>query len=65
MTILHSLVGLHERLAADGTAPAFGFSRENISYAIVLSPDGKVVDVQDLRDTAGRMPTSQRSTRMR
>ncbi len=55
MTILHSLVGLHERLVADGTAPAFGFSRENISYGVVLSPDGEVVDVQDIRDTSGRM----------
>ena len=60
MTILHSLVGLHERLAANGTAPAFGFSRENISYAIVLSPDGEVVDVQDIRDTSGRMPRPSR-----
>ena len=55
MTILHSLVGLHERLVADGTAPAFGFSRENISYGVVLSPDGEVVDVQDIRDASGRM----------
>lgn len=60
MTILHSLVGLHERLTAGGTAPAFGFSRENISYAIVLSPDGAVVDVQDIRDTSGRMPRPSR-----
>ena len=60
MTILHSLVGLHERLAADGTAPAFGFSRENISYAVVLSPDGEVVDVQDIRDTSGRTPRPSR-----
>ena len=62
MTILHSLVGLHERLVADGTAPAFGFSRENISYAVVLSPDGEAVDVQDLRDTSGR--TSRPSRRV-
>ncbi len=60
MTILHSLVGLHERLVADGTAPAFGFSRENTSYAIVLSPDGGVVDVQDIRDTSGRTPRPSR-----
>ena len=60
MTILHSLVGLHERLVADGTAPAFGFSRENISYAIVLSPVGEVVDVQDVRDTSGRTPKPSR-----
>ena len=60
MTILHSLVGLHERLAADGEAPAFGFSRENISYAIVLSPDGEVVDVEDFRDTSAKTPTPSR-----
>lgn len=60
MTILHSLVGLHERFAADGTAPAFGFSRENISYAITLSRDGDVVDVQDVRDTDGRTPRPSR-----
>ena len=60
MTILHSLVGLHERLAADGTAPAFGFSRENISYAIILSLDGRVADVRDIRDTAGKTPRPSR-----
>lgn len=60
MTILHSLVGLHERLATDGTAPAFGFSRENISYAIVLSPDGEVVDVQDIRDASEKTPRPSR-----
>ena len=60
MTILHSLVRLHERLAADGAAPAFGFSRENISYAIVLTRDGEVVDVQDLRDPTDRTPRPSR-----
>ena len=60
MTILHSLVGLHKRLAADGTAPAFGFSREDISYAIVLSPAGTAVDVQDLRDPSAKTPKPSR-----
>ena len=60
MTILHSLVGLHERLAAEGTAPAFGFSRENISYAIVMSPNGDVIDVQDLRHTSAGTPRPSR-----
>lgn len=60
MTILNSLVGLHERLAADGTAPAIGFSRENISYAVVLSLDGEVVDVQDIRDTSAGKPRPKR-----
>ena len=65
MTILHSLVGLYERLAADDAAPdeaapAFGFSRENISYAILLSQDGDVVDVLDIRDTSGKKPRPRR-----
>lgn len=60
MTILHSLVRLHERLVADGAAPAFGFSRENISYAIVLTRDGEVVDVQDLRNPIDRPPRPSR-----
>ena len=60
MTILESLVGLYERLATAGTAPAFGFSRENVSYAIVFSQDGDVVDVQDIRDTSGRRPRPSR-----
>ncbi len=62
MTILHSLVGLHQRLAAEKTNPTapYGFSRENISYAIVLSPSGEPMDVQDLRDTAGKTPKPSR-----
>ena len=56
MTILNSLVGLYERLAADETAPAVGFSRENISYAVILSLAGEVVDVQDIRDTSTGKP---------
>lgn len=62
MTILGSLVGLYERLAADGEVPAFGFSRENVSYAIVLSPDGRVEDVRDMRDTSGKKPSPGRLT---
>ena len=60
MTILSSLVGLYERLADDGTAPAAGFSRENISYAVVLSPAGEAVDVQDVRDTSTGKPRPSR-----
>ena len=60
MTILNSLVGLYGRLAADGTAPAVGFSRENISYAVVLSPAGEVVDVHDVRDTSSGKPKPSR-----
>ena len=60
MTILESLVGLHKRLAAGGTAPAFGFSRENVSYVIDFSQDGSEVGVQDIRDTSVRPPRPRR-----
>ncbi len=51
MTVLASLASLHERLAAEGAAPPFGFSRENVSFCIVLGPTGAVVGVDDLRES--------------
>lgn len=33
-----------------------GYSQEKISYAIVLSPGGDVIDVLDIRDTSGKKP---------
>ena len=57
MTILQALASCHDRLAAKGETPAYGFSNERISYAIVLSPDGeKAVDVVPLLDTSGKKP---------
>ena len=56
MTVLHALTSLHERLRSTGRAPAFGFSSENISFAVVLAPDGTVIDTQDRRDTSGKTP---------
>ncbi|MCY3841521.1 MAG: type I-C CRISPR-associated protein Cas8c/Csd1 [Gammaproteobacteria bacterium] len=56
MTVLQALAGLHERLSATGEAPAFGFSRENISYAILIPLHGAGVDVQDIRDTSETVP---------
>ena len=60
MSILHSLTGLHDRLEASDRAPSYGFSRENISYAIVLSPEGSLSDVLDLRDTSAKTPRPRR-----
>lgn len=60
MSILHSLAGLYDRLESNDRAPTFGFSRENISYAVVLSPNGSPVDVLDLRDMSGRTPRPRR-----
>lgn len=60
MTVLQAMAGLHERLSATGEAPAYGFSRENISYAILIPLDGAGVDVQDIRDTSDRVPRPKR-----
>jgi len=56
MTILQALNGYYDRMAARGEAEPPGYSREKIGYVILLSPDGGVVDVQDIRDTTGKKP---------
>lgn len=45
MSILQSLAAYYERL---DEPPRFGYSQENISYALLLSPGGRIVDVQPL-----------------
>lgn len=60
MSILHSLIALYDRLELSGNAPSYGFSRENISYAIVLSPEGSLSDVHDLRDMSAKTPRPRR-----
>ena len=60
MSILHSLTSLYDRLESSGKAPSYGFSRENISYAIVLSPEGSLLDVHDLRDISAKTPRPRR-----
>jgi CRISPR-associated protein Csd1 len=54
MTILQSLNRYYDRMAARGEAEAPGFSREKISFVIVLSPEGEPVDVTDLRVQSGK-----------
>ncbi len=56
MTILQSLDGYYDRMAKRGEAEASGFSREKVSFAIVLSEEGDPVDVVDLRDLSGKTP---------
>lgn len=56
--ILQALNSYYQRLLArgeKGLAP-FGYSPEKISYEILLTPDGQVVDVNDIRDTSGKKP---------
>lgn len=54
MTILQSLERYYGRMAARGEVEQFGFTRENISYVLVLSVDGSVRDVQDRRVQSGK-----------
>lgn len=56
--ILQALNAYYGRLAEDpevGIAPP-GYSRENISFALVLGPRGGVVRVMDLREPDGKKP---------
>lgn len=59
MTILQALAERYERLAEEGKAPVAGFAPAQLSFAIVLNPDGGVVAVDDLRTAdKKRRPTS-------
>ena len=49
MTILAALNHYYDRLGATGAVPVYGYSNEKISFAILLSIKGDVVDIQDLR----------------
>lgn len=56
--ILTALNDYYDRLAAqpDSTIAPLGYSYEKISFGLVLSPEGKLVDVLDLRDTSNKKP---------
>lgn len=54
MTVLQALDGYYDRMAARGEAEPPGYSREKISFRIVLSPGGEPVQVIDLRQLSGR-----------
>lgn len=54
--ILEALTRQYQRLIERdeaGLSP-FGYSQEKISYALVLSKEGQVIDVQPLMDTSGK-----------
>lgn len=56
--ILQALNRYYERLIeqqAEDVAPA-GCSPEKISFEMLLTPDGNVVQVNDIRDTSGKKP---------
>ena len=52
--ILQDLNALYEREAAAGKIVAYGTSMERVTWVLVISEKGKVVDVEDRRD--GKMP---------
>lgn len=59
--ILQALADYYQRLLErreEGLAP-FGYSSEKISYEILLAADGRVVQVNDIRDTTGKKPVPQ------
>lgn len=56
MTILQALAGYYDRMAARGEAEPPGFSRERISFAVVIDAQGRPVAVDDLRDATGKRP---------
>ncbi len=57
MTVLQALNDHYGRLVAENEAPSYGYSDGPVSYAIVLSPDGKAVDVMPLLDTSSKKPS--------
>ena len=59
MTVLQSLHNYYDRMAARGEADAPGFSREKISLRVVLSPEGVVQRVLDIRE-----PSKKRAPQM-
>ena len=61
--ILSSLAHYYQRLADTPDAvtgfarvPSYGFSDEKISYVLVLSRDGQLLDVNNIMDTSGEKP---------
>ncbi len=56
MTVLQSLVRYYDRLESTGEVAPQGYATEKISFAVVLGRDGRIVDVNDLRDHSGKRP---------
>ncbi|HWL09982.1 MAG TPA: type I-C CRISPR-associated protein Cas8c/Csd1 [Planctomicrobium sp.] len=59
--ILQALNSYYEQLAADPDSEiaAAGFSRQKISYAVVLNPDGTLEGIEDLRTGEGKKRLAQ------
>jgi CRISPR-associated protein Csd1 len=60
MTVLHALDRYYDRMAARGEVPDYGFTYENISYALSLNCDGSIRDLIDLRSSLSGRPKPRR-----
>ena len=56
MSVLEALARHYDQLQARGEAPPYGFSRERIAYAIVLSDAGEAVTVSPLSEACAQSP---------
>jgi CRISPR-associated protein Csd1 len=56
VSLLAALAEAHERLAAEGAAPPYGYSSETIGWVIGLEPDGAVANVAPLGDGKTGVP---------
>lgn len=55
--MLEALCRYYDRLVTEGAPDVpgvFGFSQERISFAVVLTPEGRIAQVEDLRQTSGK-----------
>lgn len=56
MTMLAGLVNYYDRLEETGAVASPGYSSERIGFALVLRPDGSVIDPMTLRDETKKKP---------
>lgn len=54
--ILSALNDYYNRLSERNKVPPFGYSEEKIGYALIVSREGALVDVWNLRDISGKKP---------
>lgn len=56
--ILQALNAYYNRLREDGASGIAlpGFAPQKVSYALVIDLEGRLVEVQDIRDTSGKKP---------
>ena len=56
MTVLAALTDLYDRLAARGEVAVPGYAPAKIGFEVILSADGTVRDIADIRAMSGKQP---------